>query len=250
MGGDRTVAESVKVVYVGAGHTSTGGARACGLVEGRENIQVVDDCLQFLRAAGHLAPGGMRFSNGVRLVVVPHDLDLADSIRFVNDSYLALGFRHWQDGVCIEAHFNAMPGGAQAQGPMVVHTEGAASRTLAGLAAGALEGVLGLPCRHWTNEQNLASRGFTYGWIRDTLPLALIIEMDELDNPERAQVIGDDALDDVYGRALAAVVLAVAGNPSPFAPPEPPPDPWESLREWQDAIDSRLERLERQVFGP
>lgn len=244
-----------EVIYLAAGHVATGGTRAGDLVEGQENVNVVEDALDWLTGHAGLAQLSAQVYQlaGVPLVVVPHALDLAATIRYVNRDYAERGLSGWQQGVCLEVHFNGPS--PTAAGPLVVYDEQfAPSVALADRAASILQRVIGLPCRRWTNQDNLRSRGFAYGFIVQTAPLALLLEMDELHNAARAAIVRDNIADNVYGEALGRVVAELAGMTSI----EPEPDPGAGWRTWIEQClaehDRRLRVLETATpapeFGP
>lgn len=226
-----------QVIYLAAGHAkvATGGTHAHGLHEWLENIDVVDDALSWLDGHAHLVQLSMQAYRlgDIPLVVVPHELDLVATIRYINRDYAERGFSGWQDGVCLETHFNGPS--PTAAGPMVIYDRGfAPSVALADIAAPILTDVIGLPCRRWTNQDNLLARGFAYGFLLETKPLALLIEMDELHNPARADIVRDNIADNVYGEALGRVLCALAGvDPvEDEETPEPKPEPPQDLATW------------------
>lgn len=222
---------SPKLVYLAAGHIETGGTKSGALTEGHENIQVVEDALRFLKNAGLVAPGpGTPFDGGseyalgsVVLVVLDHALDLAATITAINRHYEAYNREHgaenpraWQHGVCLEVHFNAPS--TTAKGPMIVHATGGPSETLGGILAEEMGGAVGLSPRHFYNQwRKWPGGGVGYGFINYTYPLAAIVECDEMHNPARAAVLGDDTRDDVYGVGIARAIARLAGLPVEIA---------------------------------
>jgi hypothetical protein len=82
----------LRIIYLAAGHTESGGTQNQGLSEGRENIQVVDDAVAALYDLG-MGPAvpveaGREYQLGeVLLVVVDHGLDLVPTIRAINSDY-------------------------------------------------------------------------------------------------------------------------------------------------------------------
>lgn len=207
----------IQVVYIGAGHVETGGTQSPPLSEGRENIQVVDDAVHFLRERGMALVGDREALTeyrlgGVRVCVLHHNLDLTASVEAVNKHYGFLCPSDWRDGICLEFHFNAPS--TTAYGPMLCHFHGSsASEGLAAQVGDVLSDALGFPWKHRHNEDFIRENGGGQGyyWLWATDPLAAIVEMDELHNAARKAIIGDDRADDLYGWAVARVILDLCG---------------------------------------
>lgn len=225
----------IRVIYLAAGHRAGGGTHAHGMDEGTQNIEVVEDTLDFLsvhaglgRAAGENLPGiGTMYSLGeTRLVIIGHEHDLAATIRKINEHYVAFNMeaglsadeaRKWNYGLCFEVHFNAPS--KTAEGPMVLHTKSHTSARLGDIAAEELGAAIGLPVRHFLNSWRKWPGGqIGYGFINYTYPMAQIIECDEMHNPARALMIAGPETDDVYGVAVARLLMRLAQVPDQAGP--------------------------------
>lgn len=193
-------------VILCAGHGGgDSGAVANGVTEAGQAIDIVN------RTADHLRRDGQ-----IEVIVVPHELGLVQSISWVN-----VRFKGPEDGLCLEIHKNSGAG----NGVETWYFGGSAeSARKAQAMQRELAALTGLPDRGI--KPDTSNRFARLGWIRDTIPWALLLE---------CGFMGRDHYDnDAYARAIGRGVLANFGilpreqtpPPAPAPTPDPPKVEW------------------------
>lgn len=194
----------IKRLILAAGHGGgDSGAVGQGTTEAAEAIQIVNRLADKLRADGQ-----------VEVVVVPHELNLAPSINWVNDH-----FKDTNDGICVEVHKNATN---NAHG-IEVWYYGGDSGSLA-YAQKVLSGIMSVPGMPVSRgcKPDTSNRWGTLGWIRETNPVALLVEMGFVSDGGDPV---DDNADDGYAQGLFVGLLkALDLTPRPKPQPVPLPE--------------------------
>lgn len=197
-----------KRIILAAGHGGgDSGATGQGTTEAVECIQIVNRAADKLRADGQL-----------EVVVVPHELGLVAGINWVNARY-----KNLEDALCIEVHKNAT---VNAHGIEVWYWgKDTKSQALAQALLGGIMTVAGMPTSRGAKGDD-TNRWGSLGWIRETNPWALLVEMGFVSDGGDAV---DDPADDRYAEGLKLGVLRVFGltpkAPQPVPLPEPPTPP-------------------------
>jgi hypothetical protein len=192
-------------IILAAGHGGGDvGATGQGTTEAAEVIQIVNRAAQKFRVDGQ-----------VEVVVVPHELGLIDEINWVNARY-----KNLDDALCIEVHKNST---ANAHGIEAWYWGGdAASKSLAEIVLAGIMSVDGMPVSRGVKGDN-TNRWGSLGWIRETNPWALLLEMGFVSDGGDGV---DDASDDRYAEGIFRGVLAAFGlSPKPAPAPAPAPAP-------------------------
>lgn len=116
---------------------------------------------------------------GVNLIVVPEGLNLSQRCKWINQRCV--------DGdVCLEFHLDAWP--ATARGASVWYMAGSSYAQNEGVQfLQQYTSVTGLPSRHVNPDT--ADRLWRLGFVRDTKPMALLIELGFVSNSIDLQVI-------------------------------------------------------------
>lgn len=196
-------------VFLAAGHSSTvAGACAQGANEAQEVINFVNQAAAILSTQD---------TKGREIVVVPHNLDLVQSINWINANSKDPGH-----DLCIEVHMNAGGG----HGVEVWFYSGVqVSADFANELLVPLVEYTGLPTRGIKGDAT--NRYGRLGFIRDTAPLAALIELGFIDTSD-LQVVREKG-----GLALAAAVLKACGGAykAPEAPKPIPVTPVETPKE-------------------
>lgn len=201
-------------VFIAAGHGGADpGAVGNGTNERDLTIQIVN------QAAALLSAQDMK---GRQLVIVPHHLGLVDSINWINanttDKYHDL---------CIEVHLNAGGG----DGVEVFYFDGiATSKAFAQELLEPLVLYTGLPSRGVKSDAT--TRFGRLGFIRDTEPLASLIELGFIDDQDAPATNDVAVVREKGGKALAAAILKscdsayveprLVEQPKPVTPVETP----------------------------
>lgn len=188
----------VKRLILAAGHGGgDSGAVGQGTTEAATCIDIVNRTAELIRADG-------RFE----VVVVPHELGLADSIRWVNARY-----KNLEDGYALEVHKNAFVG---AHGVEVWFYGGdSISQQYAQHIQNGLVELTGLPNRGV--KPDTSNRHGSLGWIRETNPWAGLAECGFITD-------GGDPLDPgMYALGIYLGAMKLFGlAPKPVVAPAPP----------------------------
>ncbi len=184
------------------------GSTGQGTTEAAECIQIVNRTADKLRADGR-----------VEVIIVPHELGLIDAINWINARY-----KNLEDGICLEVHKNAT---IDAHGIETWYWGGdSQSQALAQKLQDGIMSVSGMPVSRGIKGDN-TNRWGSLGFIRDTNPWALLVEMGFVSNGGDPV---DDAADDRYAEGVYRGILRVLGLPPkpvsvPVNPPTPTPTP-------------------------
>lgn len=199
----------MKKVFLCAGHsTSVAGACAQGANEAIEVINIVNAAAAILSTQD---------TKGREIVVVPHNLDLIPSINWINAN--STDPAH---DLCIEVHMNSGGGhGIECWFYSGVQS----SADFANELLVPLVKYTGLPTRGIKGDAT--NRYGRLGFIRDTAPMASLIEMGFIDTSDLFVVR------EKGGLALAAAVLVACGGSyvAPVAPKPVPVTPVETPNE-------------------
>lgn len=190
-----------KRVILAAGHGGgDNGAVGQGTTEARETIQITDRVAAILR------------DKGVAVEVVPHSLNLGDTINWINARFKGLN-----DGLAIEIHKNS--GGGTGNEVWTPSYPDGTSKSNAQAIVDAMTNATGLRNRGVKFAQN--NRWGRLGFTDDTNTYALLIEAGFIDVDSNS----DDA-DAKFAQGIAQGVLNVFGTgavaPTP-APSNPAP---------------------------
>ncbi|MCH8987454.1 MAG: PGF-pre-PGF domain-containing protein, partial [Chloroflexi bacterium] len=193
----------VRKFFVAAGHGGgKPGAPYHGTTESLEVIEIVDDAFNYLQ--GRIPPGWV-------LVKVPHELDLGATNKWITAR------ASWQADLAVEVHLDAPS--QTVSGPLLIVTESEKEVFAPLLELMAIS--TGQPSRgYWWNRDKVWDDGsIGWGFINFTGTRAAILEADMLSNPDRAAIIKNTALDDIYGEGLARGILKIMNsNVAPNAP--------------------------------
>jgi len=192
----------MSTVFLAGGHGGTDpGAVGNGTNERDLTIQLINSCVQLLTTQD---------MKGRNVVVVPHNMNLIDEINWINANS-----KDPDHDICIEVHLNAGGG----KGVEVWYYSGiAVSEAFARELLGPLVQYTGLMNRGVKGDAT--NRWGRLGFIRDTAPLAALIELGFIDNAGDVAVVKEKG-----ALALAAAVLNASGSayvaPLPPVPPVP-----------------------------
>lgn len=182
-------------LIIAAGHGGgDSGAVGQGTTEAAEVIQIVNRVADKLRADGQ-----------VEVVVVPHELNLIDEINWVNQRY-----QNTEDGICIEVHKNATVNG---HGIESWYWGGdSQSQSIAQTVLDGIMSVPGMPVSRGT-KPDTSNRWGSLGWIRETNPWAILLEMGFVSDGGDGV---DDNADNIYAEGIFRGVLRLFGlTPKP-----------------------------------
>ena len=162
-----------KIIYLNSGHSKIDpGSIQQGLNESDINMEIRDLVTPKLRA------------NGFSVVEVPDDLNLADSIAWINERALDIN-----DGLALSLHCNCCnSSGAE------TYYYGSNAKSKA-IAQALLDGYLaetGLKSSNGGVRSDTTGRFGELGWIRKTNVWATLIEMIYLDNPEDVKFLNEN----------------------------------------------------------
>lgn len=184
-------------VFIAAGHGgSDPGAVGNGTNERDLTIQIINQMAQLLTAQD---------MKGRQLVVVPHNLNLIDEINWINAQS-----NDPAHDLCIEVHLNA-GGGTGVENWYYSGIESSAQFARELLAP--LVAYTGLANRGIKGDAT--NRYGRLGFIRDTAPMASLIELGFIDNANDVRIVKEKG-----AIALAAAVLAACGGS--YVVPQPP----------------------------
>lgn len=192
-------------IILAAGHGGgDSGATGQGTTEAAEVIQIVNRTADKLRADG-------RFD----VVVVPHELNLIDEINWINDRY-----KFTDDGICIEVHKNATVNG---HGIEAWYWSGDTKSQA--IAQDLLDGIMSVPSMPVSRgvKGDATNRWGSLGWIRETNPWAILLEMGFVSDGGDPV---DDNADNIYAEGIYQGVLnlfAYAPKTVPIHTPSPIP---------------------------
>lgn len=190
-----------KRIIFAAGHgDGDNGAAAQGTTEFIENIQITDLAAHYLRQAG-----------GFEVHVVPHTLNLAAQIAWVNARWGGL-----EDGIAVEIHKNA--GGGTGSEVWTPSHPDATARKFSQSIADHLAKETGLRNRGVKEAQN--NRWGRLGWCDDVKMYACLVEAGFIDVDPT-----DDRTDKKYAAGIVNGILAYFGSKpaaQPSAPAAPP----------------------------
>ena len=192
-----------KRIILAAGHGGGDpGAGGQGTNEAAECVQIVNRLADKLRRDGR-----------IEVHVVPHELNLGPSIDWVNARW-----KNVEDGLCIEVHKNAT---VNAHGIEAWHYGGDShSAHLGNLLLDGCGDVPGMP-RVRGNFPDTQNRHGSLGWVRQTNPWAILMEMGFVSD-------GGDGVDDnadniyaegLYRGILKCMDLGLQAAPAPLQPP-------------------------------
>lgn len=191
-------------IILAAGHGGgDSGATGQGTTEAAECIQITNRAADKLRADG-------RFE----VVVVPHELNLVDEINWVNARY-----KNLEDGLCIEVHKNATVNGHGIESWF--YSGDARSQQIAQQMLDGIMTVPGMPVSRGV-KGDATNRWGSLGWIRETNPWAILLEMGFVS--DGGDPI-DDSADDRYAEGIYQGCLRVFGLGQKPAPAPVPPAP-------------------------
>jgi hypothetical protein len=204
-------------IILAAGHGGgDSGAVGQGTTEAAECIQIVNRAADKLRADG-------RFD----VVVVPHELNLIDEINWINTRY-----KNLEDGICIEVHKNAT---VNAHGIESWYYSGDAKSQA--IAQDLLDGIMSVPGMPQSRgvKGDATNRWGSLGWIRETNPWAILLEMGFVSDGGDGV---DDNADNIYAEGIYRGVLNLfgfTGLPTPAPVPAPVPAPTVKFRVFDSA---------------
>lgn len=175
-----------KTIILDAGHNNASdcGAAAYGTTEASEVIKIRDRLIPLLE-------------KNFEVAIVPDDLDLTESIKWVNEKYKTL-----DDGLALSIHLNA-GGGGNASGAEIFHyPNNEISKNIA-------ETIIQHYCKI-TNFKNRGAKPDTnaavdrLAWIRDTNPWSCLIECCFIDNIEDIKKLQNE-----YDKVAEAIYLGI-----------------------------------------
>lgn len=162
----------MKKIFLSAGHSiKTVGASSQGTTEAKEAISIVNKVVEVLKTQN---------LKGRELVLVPHELDLVDTIKWINKNSTNPAY-----DLCIEVHLNATAGG---QGAEVWYYSGIqSSKDFAEELLWPIVKYTGLKNRGLKGDGN--NRYGKLGFIRETKPMASLIEIGFIDSKTDLPII-------------------------------------------------------------
>ena len=181
-------------IYLASGHNmKTVGAVAFNQTEAAININLVNQAIEILKSQD---------TKGREIVLVPHELDLMDSIRWVNSQS-----KDYAHDLALEVHLNSNSGPA-----------GTGIETYYGMKKFAEE--INTGAEEVMAIRNRGVKTANLGWNRETKMGSALIEMGFINN--RSDL---DAILDRGGRAIANGILKACGSSmsTPVKPPEGTP---------------------------
>jgi hypothetical protein len=192
-------------IILAAGHGGgDSGATGQGTTEAAECIQIVNRAADKLRADG-------RFE----VVVVPHELNLIDEINWINARY-----KNLEDGICLEIHKNATVNGHGIEAWF--YSGDSKSQAIAQDLLDGIMSVPGMPVSRGVHG-DATNRWGSLGWIRETNPWAILLEMGFVSDGGDPV---DDTADNIYAEGIYKGVLNLFAYDAPQAsPPAPAPAP-------------------------
>lgn len=175
-----------KTIILDAGHNNASdcGAAACGTTEASEAIKIRDKLIPLLE-------------KNFEVIVVPDDLDLTKSIKWINEKYKTL-----DDGLAISIHLNAGGGGNASGAETFYYPNNEISKNIA-------ETIIQHYCKI-TNFKNRGAKPDTaaavgkLAWIRDTNPWSCLIECCFIDNIDDVKKLQNE-----YDKVAEAIYLGI-----------------------------------------
>lgn len=205
--------ESMRTIALSAGHyTGDPGASSGNLIERDLTIQITDKAIDMLR------------KHGVGVLDVPDTIDLAPTIKWINDRAVSNSIE-----LCVEVHINAGGGKgveAWAYANLSTGVIDPQSQKLGQFLIDAIATESGMSKRGVKPETQYSAGKL--GFVHDTIPLASLIECGFIDGTEDKKILGTDTGRTNIAKGVARGILGYMGiiwNPALITPTTPIPVP-------------------------